>query len=54
MAENIRENKEFKEMLVRLYHLIDMECISETDTVKMESIRKIFAEYGADIKRMDG
>ena len=33
--------------LETIYHEIDTECISETDTVKMDSVRKVLVKYGA-------
>lgn len=38
--------------LEAIYHEIDMECISETDTVSMDTIRKIFAKHGANEKNL--
>ena len=36
------------QLLIQLYHTIDKECISETDTVKMESIKNIMIDLGID------
>jgi hypothetical protein len=35
-------------MLKELYNEIDVECISETSTVSMTSVKKSFIEYGAN------
>lgn len=40
-------------MLEKIYHEIDRECISETDTVTMATISKIFEKYGANPKNME-
>ena len=40
------------ETLVKIYHEIDSECISETENVSMTTIRKIFAKYGAEEEKM--
>lgn len=37
------------EILTQLYHQIDLECISETDTVRMSTIKQILVDnYGVD------
>ena len=34
-------------VLIALYHSIDSECIPETDTVKMETIKNILVKHFA-------
>ena len=39
--------------LAKIYHEIDAECISETDTVKMETIKKVLIKYGAKAQDLE-
>lgn len=47
------QNSEINTLLEKIYHEIDIECISETDTVKMESVKNVLAKYGARPSEME-
>lgn len=47
------KNSEINTLLEKIYHEIDIECISETDTVKMESVKNVLAKYGARPSEME-
>ena len=52
-AENRKLKRSFNKKLVGIYKEIDMECISETDTVKMEIIRNVFVKHGCNKNDLD-
>jgi len=37
----------YTDILKKIYADIDAECISETDTVKMENVSRVLIKYGA-------
>ena len=41
-----------KDLLTQIYQEIDSQCISETDTVTMETIANVLVKYGADIEEL--
>lgn len=45
---------EIDSTLESVYHDIDSECITETDTVKMDSVRKVLSDMRANNEEMDG
>ena len=49
-AEYVDEDHvdEIAALLETSYHGIDIECISETDTVRMSSVSKVFQNLGAE------
>lgn len=46
--ELIRRYNIFPNLLTDIYHKIDSECISETSTVHMDSVRKVLVSLGAN------